>query len=190
MEDREPDGELSVFEIRIDGRELIRRAERLVDDGAERERRNVRALDMLRSPERTIGATFGLVAVDAERADEHELLDVGQGRAGVRAERVGADWDAPPVTEVEPFQPAGVLDLRARRLAAQEDRRQSAPRARDERGRDRHQDAGAVAGAAISGDGASVLHPPEPLERSVEDAARCATADVSDKADAAGIAFA
>jgi hypothetical protein len=108
----------------------------------------------------------------------------------VRAERVGADGDAPPVTQVEPFQLAGVLDLRTRRLPAQEDRRQPAPRARDERWRDRHQDAGAVAGAAISGDGASVLHPPETLERSVEDAPRRAAADVGDEADAAGIAFA
>ena len=104
MEDREPDGELSVFEIRIDGRELIRRAERLVDDGAKRKRGDVSALDTLRTPQRAIGARFRLVAVDAERADEHELLDrTRDWITGIKSQFQSSPLEDTPAVEPEPF---------------------------------------------------------------------------------------
>ena len=185
MEDREPHGELRLAEVRVHRGELVRGAEGLVDDGAERERRDVRALDTLRTPKRPVRATLRLVAVHAERPHEHELLDVRHRRARVRAERIGPDRDAPPAAELETLLLARVLDPDARRARAQEDRREPAPGAGNERGGNRHQDAGAVAGAAIRGDGAPVLHAPEPLECSVEDASRGAATDVGDEADAA-----
>ena len=57
----------------------------------------------------------------------------------------------------------------------------------EERVRDLHQDAGAVAGARIGADRAAMLEIAEDRERVLDDLVRLAALDVGDEADAAGI---
>ena len=59
--------------------------------------------------------------------------------------------------------------------------------AREERVRDLHQNAGAVAGARIGADGAAVFEIAENVERVGDDLMRLLALDVGDEADAAGI---
>ncbi len=61
--------------------------------------------------------------------------------------------------------------------------------AREERVRDLHQDAGAVAGARVGADGAAMFEVAENVDRVVDDLMRLPALDVGDEADAAGILF-
>ena len=73
-----------VAEIGVEAGELRRGAERLVRDGAERERGDVDAVDELRAPARPVCTLLGVLLV-ARR--EHELRDAGHGRERGRPER-------------------------------------------------------------------------------------------------------
>ena len=66
---------------------------------------------------------------------------------------------------------------------------QPAPRPRHERGRDRQEQAGAVTGAAVRGDSATVTDVREPLQRRVQDLPRRAALCVGDEADATCVAL-
>jgi len=59
----------------------------------------------------------------------------------------------------------------------------------EERVRDLHQDAGAVAGARIASAGAAMGEVVEDLQRFEDDIVRALAGDVDDEADAAGIVF-
>jgi hypothetical protein len=88
-------------------------AERLVGDGAEGERRDVRparALDPLAGVER---AQLGLVVVRAGRPHEERLLDRRHRRPRVRPELVDGDRDRPPRCDRDPLGGARLLDRRA-----------------------------------------------------------------------------
>ena len=177
VEDRERDGEGFVTEIRVERRELSGRAERLVGDGAERQRADVDA-GVVREPLlRSERALLGVFRVRAVRSLHDELLDRGNARRGRLPERARVDRNGPPADDPEALGGARLLDAAARAVLAQEDHRQSAPRPRNERRGERKQDSGAVPGQAVGRDGATVTHAAQPLERGVEDRPRRAAAE-------------
>ena len=112
MEDRERNLERRVAQVRVEGVELIGRAERLVGDGAKRERRDVRAADALGPSAGAIGTRLGLVRAEAERPNEHELLDPWHRRDRRVAERVAVDGHLPPPGEPDPLGLARGFDAR------------------------------------------------------------------------------
>ena len=187
MEDRKGDLERGIAQVRIEGVELIRGAERLVGDRAKRERCNVGASHALGSSARSIGAFLRLVRAEPERPNEHELLDPRHGRERPVAERIAVDGNLPPPGEPDPLRLARGFDPGPSTVVAQKDHREAAPRPGHERRRDRQQDARTVSRLAIGGDRPAVTHPPQPLQRPVEQLARRSRVQVRDKADATGV---
>ena len=190
VEDGERRGEGRVAQVRVEGRELIRRAERLVGDRAERERADVGAVVALGSLPRSIGPLLGLLETGAERPAHDDLLDPrGRGAGGV-AERRGVDRHLAPAEHLEPLRSARGLDALARAVVAQEDHPEPAPRGRQERRRKREQQPRAVAAEPVGGHGPAMADAPERLERVVDDVAARPAGRVRDEPDAAGIALA
>ena len=171
MEDRERNLERRVAQIRVERIQLIGRAERLVGDGAKRERRDVRAAHALGPSPGAIGARLGLVRTEAEGSDEHELLDPWHRRHRRVAERVAVDGHLPPTGEPDSLGLARCFDPDASCIVPKEDHREPAPWPRHERGGDRQQNARAVARLSIGGDRTAMSHPPQPLQRPVENLA-------------------
>ena len=110
-------------------------------------------------------------------------------RAGRLAERVRLDSHRSPAGSLDSLGAARLLDRRARGGVADEHLREPAPRPGDELPRDREQDACAVAGATVGGDGSAVAYVRQSLERRVEDLPRGAAAGVGDEADPARVAL-
>ena len=75
MEDRERHREPRVAQVRVERRELVGRAERLVGDRAERERRDVRPGTRSARRRARYARRSASSSADAERPQEHELLD-------------------------------------------------------------------------------------------------------------------
>ena len=169
VEDPERDCQGRIEEIRIERRELVGGAERLVGHRSERERGDVCARRSLGADPRPIGAPLGVVETRSERAAEDELLDARHRRACLVAQGIRAERPGPPAAEADPFGPTGVLDRRARRVVPQEDHRQAAPRCRKERPGDREQQPGPVARPAIGGDRTAVSDTGKSLEQAVDD---------------------
>src|SRR5207244_8041620 len=121
---------------------------------------------------------------------ENELLDQRRALPRLLTERVEVDGDCPPAGRLESLGATGFLDRLARRLVPQEDHREPAALRRNERPRNRDQEAGAVSRLAVGRDRAPVPHADEPLEERVENLTRGPAARLGDEADAASIAFA
>ena len=171
VEDREGNLERLVAQVRVEGVELVGRAERLVGDRAKRERRDVRATNALGPSAGAIGARLGLVRTEAEGPDENELLDPRHRRERRVSERIAVDGHLPPPGEPDPLGLARGLDAGPSCVVSKEDHREPAPGAGHERGRDRQQHAGTVARLPVGRDRAAVTHPPQPLQRPVENLA-------------------
>ncbi len=190
MEDAEGDSQRGLDEVRIEGGELVRGAERLVGHGAERERGDVRpGGEPFGASPCTVGAGLGFVERRAERLQQDELLDARHARSGLRAERVRYDRDRAPPAQSDPLRGAGLLDRVAGGLLAQEDHRQPAPGRGNERPRNRQQDSGAVTRPPVGRDGAAMTKARQSFEHAVEDCARGPACRIGEKADAAGVAF-
>jgi hypothetical protein len=187
VEDREGDLQRLVAQVGVERVELVRRAQRLVGDSAKRERRDVRATDALCPTTGAIRARLGFVRAEPEGANQDELLDPRlRGERGL-AERVSVDRNLPPAREPDPLGLTRRLDACARGVVSQEDHREPAPRSGYEHRGDRQQHARAVPGLPVGGNRAAVTHPPQPLERCVEDSTRRPRMQVRDEADAAGV---
>ena len=182
----ERDGQRGIHEIGVERAELVGRAERLVGDGAEGQRADVGAGVALGPLAGAVGAALGLLEGRAERAAEDELLDPWRARLGGLTERLRDDRDRIASQDLDPLGRAGQLDRLPRRLVPKEHHRQPAPGRRDEGPRDGQEQAGAVAGPAVGGDGATMAHAAERLEREVDELPARAAAGVGDEPDPAG----
>ncbi len=198
MEDREPALAQIVGQIRIELSQAIRGAQRLVGDGAERERRDVtaqvpvpgRPLDPSASPERP---SFSLLCVATEWARDDRLEDQGlrPGRGGAQGALVHRHLT--PCLHVELLVAAGGLDHPpglgvALRVHEHHGDTAAAPGGQETVGQ-RQKDTGAVSGQLVGGDRSSMLHAAQGLEPGLHDRARGLSPCVGDEADAAGIAL-
>ena len=186
VEDRERRGPALVPEIEVEAGELGRRAERLVRDRAERERRDVDAVHELRAPASPVRALLGVLVV-ARR--EHELRDPGHGRERRRPERGHVDRHVAPAERLEPLRSARLLDDAAEPRLAQEAHRDPRAGGPGQRVVEREQDARTVARDAVGRPGAAMRDGGEAGERPVDELARRAPLRVGDEADAAGVAL-
>ena len=186
VEDRPGDGERRVAQVGIERRQLRRRAERLVGHRAKRERGDVDAVDRLGAAAGAIGAQLG-VGLVARR--EQQLRDARHARDSRRAERRDLERHVAPAGGLETLRATGFLDDVPQPRLAQEAHRQAGAARPGERGRERQEHAGAVAGDAVGSPRAAVRHGGETRERTIEQLARRPAADVGDEADAAGVAF-
>ena len=210
VEDRQRRAEVVVGEIGIEGGEPVAQDERLVRHGDEREAGEVvaharLAAGCLRPPPGAIGAPFGVDVVDVSGAlqdpvPERRLVDPRR-RAEVRL----VDRDGTPSRQLDALGGAGVGDGRLRDAHAVvvgdvEERGHDAQAigvegstellaadASEERAWDRDQEAGAVAGDAVGGDGLTVADARQPGQGEVDDLAARAAGCVRDEADATGI---
>ena len=190
VEDAERDGERGIEQIRIERGELVGRAESLVRDGAERERRDIRAGRLLGSRARPVSAPLGLVQTRSEWTLQDELLDSRHRGARLVAERSRSHRNRAPAVEPDPFLEAGLLDRLAGRLVPDEDHGKPAPRGGEQRARNRQEQTGAVSGPAIGRDRAAVADSGESFQQPVDDQARRTAGRIGEEADSASVALA
>ena len=189
VEDAERDLEIGPLQVEVERAELVRRAERLVGDGLEGERGDVGAARSLGAAAGAVGAPLRLVVGEAGGRRQQKLLDPRHRRPPELAEVVRIDRHHPPAERLEILGPAGLLDVRTRRIVAQEHHSQPASRFRTHRVRKRQQETGSVTRPAVARDGAPVAHPAQALEQRVEDGAGGPPAAVGNEADPAGVAL-
>jgi hypothetical protein len=187
MEDRERDGERGILEIRVEADELGRGAERLVGDGAERQRRDVHPGDALGPPAGAVGAPLGIGMLGRS---EQQLVDPRQRRERRDAEGGGADRDLAPACRLQPLRPACVLDGGSQPALAKEAHRDSGAVGAGERRAQRDEDAGAVTRHTVGGPRSAMADRGETRKSPVEQLARGAPAQVGDEADPARAPFA
>ena len=142
VEDAERDGERGIEQIRIERGELVGRAESLVRDGAERERRDIRAGRLLGSRARPVSAPLGLVQARSEWTLQDELLDSRHRGArhrrprsrSAQPRRVGRPWRDRTTAPARACAAAAGARLRRRRSAGRPRLRRGGASARAPRG--------------------------------------------------------
>ena len=181
--------ELGPSQIEVELAELVGRAQRLVGDGAERERCDVGAAGALGLAPGPVRAPLGLVVGQPPRWAEQELDDPGHALPALGAEVLRIGRDVAPAARLEALLPARRLDPLPRLLVAQEHHREAGAGLGQERRRQRQQDAGAVPRLAVGGGGAPVANPAETLDQRVDDRPGGAPACIRHEADPAGVAL-
>jgi hypothetical protein len=189
VKDPERDGEVGVAQVGVEAVELVGRAQGLVGDRPEGERRDVRAGRRLGPLPCAVGTQLRLVGRRSERAPEHELLDPRHRRARCFAERRGVDRHRTPARGLDSLCEAGGLDRGTGVLVAQEHLCEPAPRRGNECARDRQEQPGAVTADAVRRHGAAMRHAGEPYQQAVDDGPGRPAGRVGQEADAAGIAL-
>ena len=169
--------------------ELVGRAKRLVDDRAKRKGCDVEVVTAVKPLAGVEGGGLDGLVVTRRRL-EQRLLDCRCGSLGRRAERLGVDRHGAPAAHNDALGPAGFLDRAPTIRPAPEDHRDAESGLGQERGGQRHEDAGAVARTVIRRHGSPVPDTTQGLEEGVENCPRRATGESGDETDAAGIALA
>jgi hypothetical protein len=180
-----------VAEVRVEVGELVRGAERLVRDGAKRERDDIeeaRARRLLGPAPRPVRAPLELVLVDVG-PDENRLLDRRHEGPRVRAEGIRLDGNVAPLRHSDPLLAARRLNDLAGALVAREHHREPSA-LRNEEARERQDHARPVRGLPVSGEGAAMPDAGERAEHGLEDLATRAAARLGDEPDTAGVALA
>jgi hypothetical protein len=186
VEDRPRGGPRRVGEVGIEARELRGGAERLVRHRAERDRRDVDAVDTLGPAAGTVRAQLR-VRLGARR--EHELDDPRHVRRGGRAERGDIVRDVAPPERLEALRATRLLDDPPQPRLAQEAHRHAGALVAGQRGVQRQQQARAVARDPVRRPRAAVRDGGEARERAVDELARRAPVRVGNEPDAAGVAL-
>ena len=178
VEDSERHRERRIAQVGVEGLELVRGAERLVRDRAERERGDVRARLLLYTPACAIGTSFRLVERDTEWLEQDQLLFPY------------TTLFRPPAAKPEPLGHAGLLDRGAGRFVSKEDHCKTAPGPGNQSAGEWEEETCAVTGQPIGADRAAMAHSCQPFEQPVDDRARSTAARIGEEADAAGVTFA
>ncbi len=186
VEDAERHRDRRVAQVAVERRQLIGGAESLVRDRSEGERGDVGSDGALRTLAGTEGPALRLGRFEPGRG-EQELLDPRQARLSLGAEGVRIDRHLTPPEHLQALLPARGFERLAVGVVPEEDHAEPAARGREQCGRDRQQQSGAVARLSIGGDRAAVLDAAERLEQRVQDLPRGTAARVRDEADATGI---
>ncbi len=209
----EPRLRARVGQVRVEGGQALGRRERLVRDGREAHRREVRgrrapAQRSLGPPPGTERGAVGL-PVRAPRPDQHRLRDPGERSPGDPAEGRGVGRDGPPPSHRDPFRPARVLDDPAHaggvvgpveqhrqpdpvgvgRVDPRTPDRRAGQLGRQQRARDRQQQSGAVAGPCVGRGRPTVTHACQRLHRQLHDVPPGGSPGIRHEADAAGVAL-
>ncbi len=175
-----------VGEVRVEARELCGRAERLVRDGAEGERRDVDAVDPLGAAPCPVRAQLG-VGLPAGR--QHQLGDARHaGRRG-RPERRDVVRDVPPAERLEALRAARLLHDPPEPRLAQEAHRDARALFPGQGRVERQEEPCAVARDPVRRPRPAVRDGRQPGERPVDELARRTPACVGDEADAAGVSL-
>ncbi len=190
MEDSERHRERRIAQVGVEGFELVGGAERLVGDGAERERSDVRARLLLHAPASAISTCFCLVERDTEWLEEDQLLDPRHRGPRLLAQHGRHRRDRPPAAKPESLGHAGLLDRGAGCFVSKEDHCETAPGPGNQSAGEWKEEACAVTGQTIGADRAAMAHPRQPFEQPVDDRARSTAARIGEEADAAGVTFA
>ena len=212
MEDRQRRLEERVSQVGVEGGELGRQHQPLVDDGAAGERRHVEAVDALLG-DPPLGILAGAVQRALERRVVHQavgpcddhLANLGPGVQRLLAERAEVDGDLAPAHDGQALGAQRVVHQGGAEIAGDEvvawqerhaERQVFRPvdaeaallgLADEEPARELGQDAAAVAGLSVGVDGTAVGDVGDRLERLDEDVVVLKTGNPCDEADAAGI---